>query len=412
MRDIVYLRENAKALMRQLYPTGRAWQGKGDTERAIEVKSRAIADYLYEIEEFVSTILPDNDLFTEQDAINWERRLGLDYDPDSLTLEERKSEILRKLSFPGGFKSTLTLEFLEYQLRASSFDVHVYRNTYLAQPAGTELIANSVDKEDAFTVNNFHYTFIIAGDTIDTPAVIEPRRREEFIRKVLRYKPMHMVCFLRSNISKQDGTFSFKYSDYVCEMILDTPPYATNVGISGILKVGSAIIGTYTYGDFEGDPEFGSTYAWYRADDSAGTNREQIAGALNKFYTLTDDDIDKYIQFSVTPANAKDSGPTKYSDYVGPVIADVNPTNLLYSAGSNVLTWQMSDGSENSGTWQVEYRVGATGLWHIQTGGGSPRTNVLPIGTYNNDVYFRVKRISSPTTDYSDIISSYIETVS
>lgn len=411
MKNIVFLRNNTKALLKELFPTGRAWHGEDDSELSHKVKSDAIAEYLYEIETFVSSILPDNELFDEQDAINWERRLGLDYDPDSLTLDERKAEITRKLSFPGGYKNTLTLEFLEYQLRASSFDVRVYRNDELSQPAGTELIANSVDKEEGFTINNFYHTFIIAGETIDTQAVIESRRRNEFIRKVLRYKPMNMVCFLNSTVSKQDGTFKLKYSDYLCELIEETAPYATDVSVSGIKEVDKELTGSYTYNDDEGDPESGTTFKWYRSDDDTGTNRTEISGATGQTYTLTSDDANKYIQFAVIPANDKATGDEEMSDFYGPIDAKIIPVITEFLGGNtNTLRWTMEDGTEHSGTWYVEYSFNNSN-WNSSSGSGSPREDVLPVGIYEQDMYFRVKRVSEPTTEYSEVFSVYVDEI-
>lgn len=411
MRDLIFLRNNTKAVLRQLYPTGRAWQGEGDSELVRKVKSGSLANYLYELEDFVANILPDNDLFTERDAINWERRLELDYDPDTLNLDERKAEIIRKLSFPGGYKNTLTLQFLEYQLRASSFDVRVYRNDALSQPADTELIANSIDKEEGFTINNFYHTFIIAGETVNTQAVIESRRRNEFIRKVLRYKPMNMVCFLNSSISKQDGTFKLKYSDYICQLIEETAPYATNVTVSGIKEVGKTLEGSYTYNDDEGDPESGTTFKWYRSDDDTGTNKTEIAGATSQSYTLTSDDANKYIQFAVIPANVKATGSEELSGYYGSITPQNIPVITSFADwNSNTLYWSMNDDSEDFGTWTVEYSLNNSN-WKPTTSGGSPRVNVLPEGTYNQDVYFRVKRISEPVTEYSEIFTSYVEEI-
>lgn len=413
MRDITFLRNNLKSLLRQLYPTGRAWKNPigSDGDKVLTVKSNALARHLYDVEEFVSTILPDNDLFNASNATNWERRLGLDYDVTTLTLEERKAEILRKLSYPGGFKNTLTLEFLEYQLRASLFDVRVYRNPSLSQPAGTELIANSVEKEEGFSVTNFNYSFIIAGDTVDTQAIIDSRRRNEFMRKILRYKPMHMVCFLLSNISKQDGSFQLKYSDYLCELIKETPPYATNVTMSGIEQVGKTLTGSYTYNDDEGDAESGTTFKWYRSDDNTGTNRIEIAGATGETYTLTSDDANKYIQFAVIPANVKASGDEVLSGFTGAIEPEIKPVITSFIGSNvNVLSWDMADDSENSGTWQVEYSFDNVN-WNVRYGLGSPRGNVLPIGEYDQTVYFRVKRISTPVTEYSEVFSVFVKQV-
>ena len=409
MRDLVFIRARTKALLKQLFPTGRAWQYPDDSDSAREqaVKSESIGDFLYGVENFVSKILPDNDLFNEQAAIDWERRLDLDYNPDTLTLEERRAEITRKLSYPGGFKYTLTLEFIEYQLRASLFDVRVYRGIG-SQPPGTELIANSIDKEEGYVISNFFHTFIIAGPDINTQAIIKTERRQEFIRKILKYKPMNMVCFLNSTISKQDGTFKLKYDTYTCERIEETPPYATNVTISGVLEVGQILTGSYIYNDDQGDPESGTILQWYRADDALGTNKVAISGANSNTYLLVTADGNKYISFGVTPANAKSFGDEILSAYQL-IQAEIKPEITSFVDGdTNRLTWIMSDGTQSVGTWQVEYSLNNGSTWVQSVAGGSPRADVLPLGVYNKNVYFRVKRISTPVTDYSNVFIQYV----
>lgn len=411
MRDLVYLRRHTKALLKQLRPTGRAWQYPDDSDSAREqdVKSESLAAYLFEVERFVAEILPDNDLFDEQAAIDWERRLGLDYDPTTLTLEERRAEITRKLSYPGGYKYTLTLEFIEYQLRASLFDVRVYRNPNQSQPAGTELIANSVDKEDGFVIDNYYHSFIIAGADINTEAIIKTERRQEFIRKVLKYKPMNMVCFLLSTISKQDGTFKLYYDTYTCERIEETPPYATNVRIvGGFPEVGQTLTGAYDYNDDQGDPESGTLLQWYRADDASGTNAQPIAGADEISYTLQAADGNKFIAFGVTPANTKSFGSETLSNYVE-IEAQIVPVITQFEGGNdNILIWTMADGTQSTGTWQVDFAESPSGPWTQSTSGGSPRKPVLPVGVYNKTMYFRVKRVSTPVTEYSNVFSAFV----
>jgi hypothetical protein len=44
-------------------------------------------------------------------------------------------------------------------------------------------------------------------------------------------------------------------------------------------------------------------YNWLRCDSSAGTNCNAISGATSVSYTITSNDIDKFLQFQVTPAN-------------------------------------------------------------------------------------------------------------
>lgn len=76
---------------------------------------------------------------------------------------------------------------------------------------------------------------------------------------------------------------------------------ASNVIISGIEKVGQTMSGSYDYSDHENDLQGVSTFKWYRADSSTGTNKTIIDGAVLQTYTVTSDDLAKYIFFEVTP---------------------------------------------------------------------------------------------------------------
>lgn len=78
-------------------------------------------------------------------------------------------------------------------------------------------------------------------------------------------------------------------------------PTATGVGISGTLEVGQTVTGNHTYSDPNGDAESGTTFQWFRADDSAGSGRVAIAGATTNTYTTTSDDQGKFLLFEVTP---------------------------------------------------------------------------------------------------------------
>ncbi|USB33945.1 S-layer homology domain-containing protein [Paenibacillus sp. YPG26] len=79
-------------------------------------------------------------------------------------------------------------------------------------------------------------------------------------------------------------------------------PVAASVTVSGLAAVGQTLTGDFSYSDVNGDVESGSTYQWYRSDDSARTvNHTPIAGAVTKTYVLQAADVDKYISFEVTP---------------------------------------------------------------------------------------------------------------
>ena len=81
----------------------------------------------------------------------------------------------------------------------------------------------------------------------------------------------------------------------------EAAPTATAPAITGTLQVGETLTGSYYYSDINGDLEGASTFKWYRADDSAGSGKTDIAGAASKTYVLQPADQDKYISFEVTP---------------------------------------------------------------------------------------------------------------
>jgi hypothetical protein len=96
------------------------------------------------------------------------------------------------------------------------------------------------------------------------------------------------------------------YVDYV-EVVIsygevsNTMPVASNVAISGTAVVGSVITGNYAYADAENDPEQGSIYKWYRADDSAGTNMAALSDRTELTCEIPISAQDKYVFFEVTP---------------------------------------------------------------------------------------------------------------
>ncbi len=102
-------------------------------------------------------------------------------------------------------------------------------------------------------------------------------------------------------------------------------PFATDVTVSGDFKVGGTLTASYTYNDYNNidnakDEEGATTFQWYVSDtaDSAPT---PIAGANQATYTLTSNEIDKYISVGVTPVSKVE--PTtgvevKSTGYFGP----------------------------------------------------------------------------------------------
>ncbi|CCN71266.1 DUF1566 domain-containing protein [Vibrio nigripulchritudo] len=82
----------------------------------------------------------------------------------------------------------------------------------------------------------------------------------------------------------------------------NTPPVATNLNIMGSLHVGGTLTANYTFSDKEGDAESESTFQWF-ADDIA------ISDATTKTLTLTSQQLNKRIQFEITPISNSVSNP-------------------------------------------------------------------------------------------------------
>ena len=112
-------------------------------------------------------------------------------------------------------------------------------------------------------------------------------------------------------------------------VLAEAVPTATVKAITGILQVGETLTGNYIYSDVNGDLEGASTYKWYRADNSAGFNKTEIAGANAKTYVLTSSDEGKYIGFEVTPValTGITQGTAVLSEWAGAIVpAEAAPT--------------------------------------------------------------------------------------
>ena len=103
------------------------------------------------------------------------------------------------------------------------------------------------------------------------------------------------------------------------EAVVNAPPVATNVEISGTLSVGKTLTAVYDYFDPENDPEGETEIKWYRARNASEADLEAIHEGVN--YILTIEDENKFIQIQVTPAALSGTSPgePESSIYYGPV---------------------------------------------------------------------------------------------
>lgn len=233
------LADTLLSLKKQLYPDSRAFKMPPNSifERLHKALALSEAAAWEDVTGILNSILPDNDNFTEYDAIQWCRRLGLIYNAD-VPLADTKAQILQKMAYPGmDNPPRQAASFLEYQLRQAGFDVYVYENRFFEggewitktpseilgagvgssildtfelgeaeldgtwADAGITILANFLeeDKDADFDILNYRRTFFIAGETIDTFANVSTERKEQFRQMLLQLKPAQTIGILFVN---------------------------------------------------------------------------------------------------------------------------------------------------------------------------------------------------------------------
>lgn len=181
----------------------------------------------------------------------------------------------------------------------------------------------------------------------------------------------------------------YYYGDYYFKVCSLHKPTAANVAISGTARVKSTLTGSYTYSDSDGDSEAGSTYRWLRSDTFDGTYTA-ISGATAKTYTLTQNDLGKYIKFVVTPKADSEpaTGEAATSGAIGPVQAATTSTNNGGISGSGG-----SGGGGGGGA-----AGGNNDTTNEQTGAGSAEVSKAADGRTTVEVKVDSSKVNSALT--------------
>jgi hypothetical protein len=119
-------------------------------------------------------------------------------------------------------------------------------------------------------------------------------------------------------INKATGNIGFGGVNVAA--ILNTVPTVSDVAIVGLPNTGVALTSSYQYNDLENDID-ASTYQWYTANDAFGSDAAAIVEATNSSYTLTSNELGKYIQLGVLAGSATGVTPgvESFSPWIGPV---------------------------------------------------------------------------------------------
>ena len=145
------------------------------------------------------------------------------------------------------------------------------------------------------------------------PTIVNDVENSKSLTFVLPEPPAGYYSFkVRTQIYGDDGTFNSVLSSIVYSsgdygyIILDTntAPTATVSLIDPPLvpRVGQTLTGSYIYSDADSDLEDYSTYQWMRSTDANPDGYYvTIVGATDLFYTITDDDLGRFIKLRVIP---------------------------------------------------------------------------------------------------------------
>ncbi|MBL4809318.1 MAG: hypothetical protein JKY43_04580 [Phycisphaerales bacterium] len=248
-------KDKLKKLTKQLYPTGRAFNlpFNGIIERLHDALIISENQMYSDAASTLDVILPDNNNFTSDDATRWEQRLGLITNL-SVSLDDRKQAIIRKMNHPGTILARQSWDYLQDSLQLAGFDVYVHENipeqniiqilslysntgqqgngqqgyfqqgdVFSAFPnlfnqiqqgdlqqgmyqqgsfEYSNKIVNNIDEvKDSYIPvgSNFRSVFFVGGQTLGTFADIDANRKDEFRQLILKIKPVQSFGLLFIN---------------------------------------------------------------------------------------------------------------------------------------------------------------------------------------------------------------------
>ena len=186
---------------------------------------------------------------------------------------------------------------------------------------GSELILSCANRKDMGDVSKYSIKWLIADNADGEFTEIEGAFGTSHI--VTDEEDAKVIKAEITEINPDGSAGEVFYSNNVMKRMA---PEAMNVDFEGEMSTGETLVGKYDYFDINGDEEDreNTKYAWYRGSSSNGSF-EKISGADKITYTLTDEDIGKYIKFSVLPA-AKEEPQVSQKEYLsGAKLGPVKP---------------------------------------------------------------------------------------
>lgn len=162
---------------------------------------------------------------------------------------------------------------------------------------GTANVASTLTLGTTRLVNNTAGNYTVSGGTN-----LGSQTSTDYTWTTATSDNYNFFCIKRGSTAQYFSSIEVTYQT-------NQAPVASSVAISGNLKIGETLTGSYNYTDADTDSEGASTYKWYRADDATGTNSIAISGATATTYILQAADVNKYIRFGVVPVASAGTSP-------------------------------------------------------------------------------------------------------
>jgi hypothetical protein len=141
--------------------------------------------------------------------------------------------------------------------------------------------------------------------------------------------------------------------------VTNEAPQARNITITGTANVSNTIKARYTYFDAENDPQNGTSFQWYIANDTTGAAITAVSNATDTSYTLQVADQNRFLRVSIIPKSSAGTSPgtEAKSSWIGPVGAP-EPTSITFTYNGQMVTYGVITSAATGRKW-LDRNLGA-----------------------------------------------------
>lgn len=170
---------------------------------------------------------------------------------------------------------------------------------------------------EEITVTGFCWSTMTTDPSIADDTSVSATTSETFVTELKNLDPS-TTYYIRAYAVNSLG---IGYGEVVSFSTGNAAPEIDSIYVTGVAIIDSILTASYTYTDFENDPDSGSLVQWYNALDTAVSTGEAIVGADSATYKVAITDTLRFIRVGVTPFSSSGASPGKEvrSPWFGPV---------------------------------------------------------------------------------------------